>query len=129
MCSCACASGTYSQYLQRRDFVLQHFLGFVEVRQHVLCVSAVGGGQVVQLPLVPLCQLLLVSPEVRRAASSVEDEEEATTTGGDFFLTIQRTMCRHMKEGRNPGRQFTEGHACVRQRATETLRSGRCTDL
>lgn len=53
----------YIQYLKGGDLVFEHFLGFVEVRQHILRLSAVNCAQLGQLPLVLLQQLLFVSPE------------------------------------------------------------------
>lgn len=53
----------YLQDLQGGDLVFQHFLGLVEVGQHVLRFPAVDGAQLSQLPLLPLCQVLLSSPE------------------------------------------------------------------
>lgn len=55
----------YVQYLERGDLVFEHFLGFVEVWQHVLRLPAVDGTHLVKFPLVPLRQLLLMSPEER----------------------------------------------------------------
>lgn len=60
-----CVCSVYIQNLQGGDLVFQHFLGFVEVGQHVLRLSAVDGAQLGELPLVPLRQLLFVSPEER----------------------------------------------------------------
>lgn len=56
-------SRVYLQDLQGGDLVFQHFLGLVEVGQHVLRLPAVDGAQLGQLPLLPLCQVLLSSPE------------------------------------------------------------------
>lgn len=56
----------YLQYLQGWDLVFEHFLGLVEIWQHVLRLSAVDGAQFGQLPLVPLRQLLLSGPEERK---------------------------------------------------------------
>lgn len=56
-------SRMYLQDLQGGDLVFQHFLGLVEVGQHVLRLPAVDGVQLGQLPLLPLRQVLLSSPE------------------------------------------------------------------
>lgn len=69
-------SSMYIQYLEGGDLVFEHFLGFVEVRQHVLRLSAVDGAHFGELPLVPLRQLLFVSPEEReeRAGEFLRDD-------------------------------------------------------
>lgn len=61
-----CVRGVHIQYLQGGDLVFEHFLGLVEVWQHVLRLSAVDGAQLSELPLVSLGQLLFVGPEERR---------------------------------------------------------------
>lgn len=63
--STQCVYRMYIQYLKGGDLVFEHFLGFVEVWQHVLRLSAVDSAQFGELPLVSLGQLLFVSPEQR----------------------------------------------------------------
>lgn len=58
-----CVYGVHIQYLKGGDLVFEHFLGLVEVWQHVLRLSAVDGAQLSELPLVSLGQLLFVGPE------------------------------------------------------------------
>lgn len=65
----------YLQYLQGGDLVFEHFLCFVEVWHHVLRLSAVGGAQLGEFPLVPLCQLLFVTTVQIEERSAEEIEE------------------------------------------------------
>lgn len=78
----------YIQYLEGGDLVFEHFLGFVEVRQHVLRLSAVDGAHFGELPLVPLRQLLFVSPEER--------EEQVTSN-----MTVLKQTYRRVKLATN----------------------------
>lgn len=52
----------HSQYLQSGDLVLEDLLGLVEVAQDDLQLSLVDDTELAHLPLMPLGEVLLVSP-------------------------------------------------------------------
>lgn len=51
-----------SQYLQSRDFVLQHLLSLVKISQHDVSFSVMDHSQLPQVSLVSLGKVLLVGP-------------------------------------------------------------------
>lgn len=82
----------YVQYLKGGDLVFEHFLGFVEVRQHVLRLSAVDGVHFGELPLVPLRQFLFMSPE-ERGECTVEFLRETTEAAGYYNTMATEDPC------------------------------------